>query len=125
VGSLERRLARLEDGRRRGDAELSQEALTHLSDEELDALESVLEEALEAGEVTFEYFYRVTSESNRRALDAYFDALEALTKGEEPQAARASPGRDMVALLERIETGDEEALEEWRSRDGYRIWKYR
>jgi hypothetical protein len=50
VGSLERRLARLEDGRRRGDAELSQEALTHLSDEDLAALEG----ALGAGHVTWE-----------------------------------------------------------------------
>jgi hypothetical protein len=50
VGSLERRLARLEDGRRRGDAELSQEALRHLSDEDLAALEG----ALGAEHVTWE-----------------------------------------------------------------------
>jgi hypothetical protein len=42
VGSLERRLARLEAGSTRGDAELSPDALRHLSDEDLDALEDAL-----------------------------------------------------------------------------------
>jgi hypothetical protein len=50
VGSVERRLARLEDGRRRGGAEVSREALRHLSDEDLDALEG----ALGVGHVTWE-----------------------------------------------------------------------
>jgi hypothetical protein len=71
VGSLERRLARLEDGRRRGDAELSQEALRDLSDEELDALEDALGAGpfvreLEARVAEVEVHQRARAEESRR-----------------------------------------------------------
>ena len=64
MGSLERRLARLEAERRRGGAELSPEALRHLSDEELDALEN----AFGAGHVVRELEARVAEvEAHQRA----------------------------------------------------------
>lgn len=64
MGSLERRLARLEAERRRGDAELSQEALRHLSDEDLAALE----DALGAGPFVRELEARVAGvEAHQRA----------------------------------------------------------
>jgi hypothetical protein len=61
MGSLVRRLRRLdaerkreEAEREREEAELSREALRHLSDEDLDALEDVLEAGQEDGSATFE-----------------------------------------------------------------------
>ena len=82
MGSLERRLARLEADRRRGNAELSREALRRLSDEDLDALEDALEAGQEDGSATFEELYRAATERSRRALGAYLDALEAIERGE-------------------------------------------
>ena len=71
MGSLERRLARLEAGSKRGDAELSREALTHLSDEELDALEDALGggsfvRELEASVAEVEAHQRARAEESRR-----------------------------------------------------------
>jgi hypothetical protein len=43
VGSLENRLSRLEAAHQQKQAQLGREALTYLSDEELDALEDALE----------------------------------------------------------------------------------
>ena len=61
MGSLMRRLRRLdaerkreEAEREREEAELSREALRHLSDEDLYALEDVLETCKEDGSATFE-----------------------------------------------------------------------
>jgi hypothetical protein len=61
MGSLVRRLRRLdaerkreEAEREREEAELSREALRHLSDEDLYALEDVLESDQEDGSATFE-----------------------------------------------------------------------
>ena len=127
MGSLENRLGRLEATKKGPATGLTKEALRHLSDEDLDALEDAVEETLKAGvpdgEATFEDLYRVSQERGRRALDALLDAMEAAKRGEEP---RASPERpDHVALLERAQTGDEEAQGELRKRNGYRIWKYR
>jgi hypothetical protein len=84
MGSLERRLSRLESERDRQEAELSREALKYLSDEDLDALEVVLEADQEDGAATFEDLYRVSSEQTRRAVDAYLECIEALNEGREP-----------------------------------------
>jgi len=48
MGGLERRLEHLESARRREEALLSREALTYLSDEELHALEVIIEARIEA-----------------------------------------------------------------------------
>jgi hypothetical protein len=51
MGGLERRLERLEDEKKRGDAQLGREALRYLSDEDLETLEeSLLAEARARGE---------------------------------------------------------------------------
>jgi hypothetical protein len=107
VGSLERRLRRLEAERKREETELSREALTHLSDEDLYALADVLEAGQEDGSASFEDLYRVTSEQSRRALESYFDCFEAIREGREPNVP--------------TEAGEESMAQ---SRNGYRIWKY-
>ena len=109
MGSLERRIRRLEAERKREETELSREALTHLSDEDLYALADVLEAGQEDGSATFEDLYRVTSEQSRRALDAYLECIEAIREGREPNVSTEG------------ETGEEEMRQ---SRNGYRIWKY-
>jgi hypothetical protein len=107
VGGLRRRLERLEEVRRRKETQLSREALSHLSDEDLYALEGVLEAGQEDGTATFEDLYRVSSETSRRALDAYLECIEALREGREPPSS--------------TEVGEEEMRQ---TRNGYRIWKY-
>jgi hypothetical protein len=107
VGSLERRLRRLEAERKREETELSRETLTHLSDEDLYALEGVLEAGQEDGSATFEDLYRVSNEQSRRALESYFDCFEAIREGREPNVP--------------TEAGEESMAQ---SRNGYRIWKY-
>jgi hypothetical protein len=104
---IESRLSRLEAGRKREEAQLGREALSHLSDEDLDALEDILEAGQEDGSATFEDLYRVSSEQSRRALESYFECLEAITEGREPNVP--------------TEAGEEEMRE---TRNGYRIWKY-
>ena len=111
MGSLERRLGRLEAERRRGEAQLLEEALRYLSDEDLDVLEDALETGQEDGTATFEDLYSVVGERSRRALENLFDALEAVGEGKEP---RASP-----------RVGQEYIDQKPRGRDGYRIWKYK
>jgi hypothetical protein len=110
VGSLERRVRRLEAASKRKEVELSRETLTHLSDEDLLALEDALEAGQEDGTATFEDLYRVTSEQSRRALDAYLECIEAIREGREPNVATEG------------ETGEEGTRQ---IRNGYRIWKYR
>ena len=122
MGSLERGLRVLEDDRKQEGASLSREALKHLSDEDLDALEDALEAGQGDGTAAFEDLYRASEERSRRALEAYFEAYEAARRGEEPRSPPA--GRDYLDLIRRIEDGDEEARREWERRDGYRIWKY-
>jgi hypothetical protein len=107
MGSLERRLARLEAENRRGEAELSREALRHLSDEDLDALEDALEANQENGSATFEDLHSVVTERGRRALENLLECIEAVREGREP--------------IVPTEAGEEGK----RSRNGYRIWKYR
>ncbi len=121
MGSIERRLRALEEGRKGAASGLSREALKHLSDEDLDALEDALEAGIEAGMATFEELYAAASERSRRALEAYTQALEAVRRGEEPPSH--DPPQSPPPGLEYLE--DEEARAEWEKRDGYRIWKYR
>jgi hypothetical protein len=107
VGSLERRLARLEDARRQEEASLGRKALEHLSTQDLVALEDALEAGQENGTATFEDLHRVVKEQHRRALDAYLECIEALREGREPNVS--------------TEVGEEEMRQ---SRNAYRIWKY-
>lgn len=125
MGSLERRLRALEAGRQGQATSLSREALRHLSDEDLDVLEDMLEAGQGTGVATFEDLYAVVGERGRRALDALLTVHEALSRGEEPPARDPPGGRDYIDLHERIAAGDEEACREYQSRNGYRIWKYR
>jgi len=104
---MKRRLERLEDDRKQEEAELSREALRHLSDEDLYALEGVLEAGQKDGTATFEDLYRVSNEQSRRALESYFDCFEAIREGREPNVP--------------TEAGEEGMAQ---SRNGYRIWKY-
>jgi hypothetical protein len=104
---LSRRLKRLEAGRKREQDQLGRETLSRLSDEDLGALEDDLEAGQEDGSATFEDRYRVSSEQGRRALESYFECLEAIREGREPNVP--------------TEAGEEEMRE---TRNGYRIWKY-
>jgi hypothetical protein len=80
--SVRKRVERLEDAAAGARRSLSQEALRALSDEDLDALEETLETALASGDATFEGLYAVVTERGRRALHAYFEAIEAWRSGE-------------------------------------------
>lgn len=127
--SIGRRLAKLEQVRDRDAGSLSREALRHLTDDDLQTLEEVLETEVEDGRGDFWDLYEVVGERGRRALDAYFEAYEAASRGEEPSSASRSPPapdgvEDVLDLMERAETGDEEARRKVAGRDGYRIWKH-
>jgi hypothetical protein len=78
--SLRRRLERLEGGAGEAGRSLSREALATLSDEDLDALEDVLQ----AGEG------EDLDARGRRALDAYSNALEAVRRGRGGEASRGA-----------------------------------
>lgn len=111
MGSLERRLRTLESRHETAFDKrcLSREALRRLSDEDLDALEDGIEEALESGmrEATFEDLYAVISERSRRAMEVYFEIVDAWREGREPPEVklRDPPNRE--------------------PKNGYRIWKYK
>ena len=132
MGSMRRRLRTLEESRAKSGRSLSREALRLLSNEDLEVLEEVTEAAVASGEGSFEDLYAVVGERGRRAMEAYFEALEAVKEGREPKeppASRAPPKPpegvlETLALLERVEAGDEGARREWGRSDGYRIWKY-
>jgi hypothetical protein len=83
MGGLERRLELLEAERRSREARLSREALTYLSDEDLHALEVVIE-ARDHG-ASGEDLYRLAGERGRRAVVALNECLDALKEGREPQ----------------------------------------
>ncbi len=126
---MRRRLAALEKGRKAEASDLSGEALRLLSDEDLDALEEVIETGVEVGGRNFEDLYAVVGERGRRAMDAWFEALEAARRGEEPARPAGTPTppdgvEDALDLLERAQAGDEEALRECAGRNAYRIWKH-
>jgi hypothetical protein len=99
-------LSRLEAAQKQEQAQLGREALEYLSDEDLDALEDAFEAGQENGAATFEDLYRVSSEQSRRALESYFECVEAIREGREPNVP--------------TEAGEEEGRE---TRNGYRIWK--
>ena len=82
MGGLEKRLELLEAARKREEARLSREALTCLSDEDLHALEVVIE-ARDHG-ASGEDLYRLAGERGRRAVVALNESLEALREGREP-----------------------------------------
>jgi hypothetical protein len=107
VVGLKRRLKRLEDVGKREETKLSREALRHLSDEDLEALEDALEAGQENGSATFEDLNSVVTERGRRALENLLECIEAVREGREP--------------IVPTEAGEEGK----RSRNGYRIWKYR
>jgi hypothetical protein len=107
VVGLKRRLKRLEEVGKREETKLSREALRHLSDEDLDALEDALEAGQENGSATFEDPHSVVTERGRRALENLLECIEAVREGREP--------------IVPTEAGEEGK----RSRNGYRIWKYR
>jgi hypothetical protein len=82
MAGLEKRLELLEAARKREEAQLSREALTYLSDEDLHALEVVIE-ARDHG-ASGEDLYRLAGERGRRAVVALNESLEALREGREP-----------------------------------------
>ena len=82
MAGLERRLEYLETARRREEAQLSREALTYLSNEDLDALEVVIE-ARDHG-ASGEDLYRLAGERGRRAVVALNESLETLKEGRDP-----------------------------------------
>ena len=130
MGGLDRRLRALEAGRTKDGRALSAEALRFLSDEELEGLLETLEADIETGEAWFEDLYAASSERSRRALDAYYEAIEAAKRGEElpswGTASRSPPDgtEDVLELMRRAEAGDEEARREVAGRSGYEIWKH-
>ena len=133
MGSMRKRLAALEKGGKAAASGLSGEALRLLSDEDLAALEEVIETGVEVGARNFEDLYAVVGERGRRAMDAWFEALEAARRGEEPARPAGTPTgtptppdgvEDALDLLERAQAGDEEALRECAGRSAYRIWKH-
>jgi hypothetical protein len=107
VVGLKRRLKRLEEVGKREETKLSREALRHLSDEDLDALEDALEAGQENGSATFGDLYSVVTEQGRRALENLLECIEALREGREPPSH------------------PEAGKEARQGRNGYRIWKYR
>ena len=108
MGSLERRLGRLEAERRRGEAQLLGEALRYISDEDLDVLEDALEAGQGDGTATFEDLYSVVTERGRRARENLLECVEAVREGREPPSY-PKDGEEGTRSI----------------RNGYRIWKYR
>lgn len=83
MGGLRRRLERLEGGRTLSGLPLSAEALTVLSDGDLEALADVLEHGPGSpdGTLDVERLHAWAGECGRRALQAYENALETARKG--------------------------------------------
>lgn len=127
MGSLGRRIQRLEDRQIQETRNLSPEALRRLTDEDLAALEDALEDALAGGArgASFEDLYAAASERSRRALEAYIEALEAVRESSREPSRDPPAGEDDLRRLECLVPGDEEARREYEKRNGYRIWKYR
>jgi hypothetical protein len=115
--SLHKRLERLEDTSRRSDRSVSREALKALSDEDLDALEEMLETALASGDAAFEDLYAAVTERGRRALHAYFEAIEVWQRRETDDVLMD----DEESRLEELAAGAGRP----GYRNAYRIWNYR
>lgn len=103
MGSLRSRLERLETRRTDFGKTLTTEALRHLSDEDLDALEDALEAGQVSGDATFEELYAASSERSRRALETWLETMAAIKEGRDPPVEKTASGE---------------------GRNGYRIWKY-
>jgi hypothetical protein len=88
MGSLKRRVESLEANRKGGQVRLSRQALTYLSDEDLDALEAVLVAREEDPGASDEDLYRRSGERGRRAVLAFNEILGDLREGREPQNRR-------------------------------------
>lgn len=125
MGSIERRLARLEADKLGPAPSLTAEELEGLSDGDLDALEEATEAGVQEGRTAFEDLQRVVGERSRRSMRVYFDLIAAERAGEEPHSPPDGEATDYLGLIGRITAGDEEARREWESRNGYHIWKYR
>ena len=102
MGRLERRLRKLEDRAEARGASPAQveearlqrewaEALSRLSDDDLEALGEVIEAAEErmGDSGTLVNLYEVADERGRRALDAFEEILVNLSRGGEPPSAEA------------------------------------
>ena len=88
MGSLESRVGVLEAARMSTERQLVREALTYLSDGDLDALEDVLVAREENPSASSEDLYRLVGERGRRAVVALNDVHEDLKEGREPQNRR-------------------------------------
>jgi hypothetical protein len=88
MGSIERRLARLEAGRKRSpEPSASEVALRSLSCEDIVAINEAFDEAHEAagGEPIGEALYAAASgERARAAFGRWLETVESLERGEEP-----------------------------------------
>jgi hypothetical protein len=85
----------------------------------------VTEAGVREGSAAFEDLQRVVGEKSRRAMRIYFDVLASVRAGEDPRSPPNGEATYYLDLIRRITAGDEEARQEWESRNGYRIWKYR
>jgi hypothetical protein len=74
MAGLEKRLERVQAERKMGEARLARQALTYLSNEDLEALEDV-----------FVVGWEKAGERERRALEAINETLDTLREGGEPQ----------------------------------------
>jgi hypothetical protein len=92
MGSLRRRLQRLEAERKGLEPTLTEEEISALSEEDVDALEDSLEQGLEQGTGVFCNLYRATAEERARwAVGALIDTLDAASKGEDPPGEARDP----------------------------------
>jgi hypothetical protein len=87
MGSIKRRLARLEAGREISpEPHASEVALRSLSCEDLKAMDEAFDDAHEAadGQLTGEALYAASGEQARAAFGRWLETVEALERGEEP-----------------------------------------
>jgi hypothetical protein len=117
--SIHKRLKKLEDASRRSSQSVSAEALKALSDEDLDALEEALEAEFAEGKGSFEDLYMAVTERGRRALHAYFEAIEAWRSGE--REATPVDEEEVSRRLEDLAQGARAP----GYRNAYRVWSYR
>jgi hypothetical protein len=117
--SFHKRLKRLEDASRRSSQSVSVEELRALSDEDLAALEDILETALASGQGSFEDFYAVVTERGRRALHAHCEAIEAWRRDE--WEATPMDEEEVSRRLEELAQGARAP----GYRNAYRVWSYR
>jgi hypothetical protein len=78
MAGSKKRLELVENKRKMGEARLAREALTYLSDEDLEALEDV-----------FVVGQEKAGERGRRAVEALNEVIDALREGREPRKGEA------------------------------------